>query len=278
MPPGFYDFAARFLGNRLRLVGDKAHKFAELMNADSDDDMYRRLISYWQNSIAMVKGACPEETTLVRATRQFSRLSFTERMMATETLTYLPDDIMVKVDRASMGVSLESRAPFLHHELVELAWSLPSDCKIRNGKGKWLLRQVLDRYVPRELIDRPKMGFAVPIDSWLRGPLREWAEPLFLASRPPARLGRAPAGAQASRRGRLLRGRADQKALERAPERAAELAVSALVRPDVPELAGREPTGGLADALEVLIEQVVRVTMQQLRHLNELNELERTLA
>lgn len=179
MPPAFYDFAARLVGNRLRLVGDKAHKFAELMNAETDDDMYRRLISYWQNSLAMVKGACPEETILARATRQFSKLPFTERMMATETLTYLPDDIMVKVDRAAMGVSLESRAPFLHHELVELAWSLPPDCKIRNGKGKWLLRQVLDRYVPRELIERPKMGFAVPIDSWLRGPLRDWAEPLL---------------------------------------------------------------------------------------------------
>jgi asparagine synthase (glutamine-hydrolysing) len=134
------------------------------------------LVSHWEPR-ELVLGADEPDTALKRSWPGID--SFTGQMMAWDSVTYLPDDILVKVDRAAMAVSLETRIPFLDHRVIELAWRLPLSLKIQNGEGKWILRQVLYRYVPRALVERPKMGFGVPIDVWLRGPLREWAETLL---------------------------------------------------------------------------------------------------
>jgi asparagine synthase (glutamine-hydrolysing) len=159
--------------------GDKIAKIAQVLAVDSPESMYRELVSHWKDPAGMVRQACEPATALTDRAQWASLPDFTQRMMFFDTVTYLPDDILVKVDRASMGVSLEAREPLLDHRIVEFAWSLPLTMKIRNGEGKWALRQVLYQYVPKELIERPKMGFGIPIDSWLRGPLREWAEALL---------------------------------------------------------------------------------------------------
>jgi len=130
-----------------------------------------------------VPGAQEPRTLHDEARMRFPDRPLVERMMYTDALTYLPDDIMVKVDRAAMAVSLETRAPFLDHRVVELAWRLPLRAKVRDGEGKWALRRLAYRHVPRALLDRPKQGFGVPIDSWLRGPLRQWAGDLLSPER-----------------------------------------------------------------------------------------------
>ncbi len=168
---------------RLANLGDKLHKGAGVLGCDSLDALYLRLVSHWDTPSSLVVGGHEPDTLLTTPDTPFSSLCGIERMMALDTLTYLSDDILVKVDRAAMGVSLETRVPFLDHRILEFAWSLPLSMKIRNGQGKWILRQVLYKYVPKELIERPKMGFGVPIDSWLRGPLRDWAENLLDESR-----------------------------------------------------------------------------------------------
>lgn len=157
-------------------VGDRLHKLAEVLVIRNAEELYRELMSHWKFPAALV-GAAYEPPTVLTDRARWPRLpNLFDEMMCLDMESYLPDDILVKVDRASMGVSLEARIPLLDHRLIELVWRLPSQMKIHNGTGKRLLRQVLHQYVPAQLVERPKMGFGVPIDSWLRGPLREWGE------------------------------------------------------------------------------------------------------
>lgn len=169
------------LGQKVRLAGEKLHKIGHRLLRPRDlDDLYVALVSEWLEPETAVHDAGEPLATIVTDRRQWPALSDgVARMMAMDAITYLPDDILVKVDRAAMASSLETRAPFLDHRVVEYAWRLPMHLKIRNGKGKWLLRELVARHVPPELFERPKMGFGIPINAWLRGPLRDWAEALL---------------------------------------------------------------------------------------------------
>jgi len=165
---------------QLRRPGDQAHKLAGVLGGGSDGAMYERMVSIWADvSDASTAAGAPEDLLSDHWRDAAGTDSPEHRMMFVDMLTYLSDDILCKVDRAAMAVSLETRVPFLDHRIVEFAWRLPLHFKIRNGEGKWILRQVLHRYVPPSLVERPKMGFGVPLDAWLRGPLREWAEDLL---------------------------------------------------------------------------------------------------
>ena len=162
-----------------RTPGDKLHKLAEVIAVDDPAALYLGLVSQWKRPEEIVLGATEPVTILTNRADWPPVSTFPERMMFLDMVTYLPGDILTKVDRASMATSLEARVPLLDHRVVEFAAALPLSMKVRHGQGKWILRQVLDAYVPRTLIDRPKTGFGVPIDSWLRGPLRGWAEDLL---------------------------------------------------------------------------------------------------
>jgi len=170
-----------FPGNhRIARLGDKAYKLAHRMKTVSSlDDLYRSLVTEWPKDIDLVKGARSLQTQLDNSALVAGLTDAEHRMMLWDSLTYLPDDILTKVDRAAMAVSLETRIPFLDFRVVELAWRCPLEMKIKDGQGKHLLRQVLYKYVPKELIERPKAGFAIPVGQWLRGPLRDWAEALL---------------------------------------------------------------------------------------------------
>lgn len=165
---------------RVPYPGDKMHKLAEVMAVGSQQALYTHLVSHWKEPEELVIGAKEPLTALSDRSQWAVLPDFTRWMMYEDLVTYLPDDILTKVDRASMATSLEARVPFIDdHRVVEFAWRLPMSMKIRNGKSKWILRKLLYQYVPQTMIERPKMGFGVPIDSWLRGPLRDWAEDLL---------------------------------------------------------------------------------------------------
>ena len=175
----FGDAAGKVVpGLRVQRLGDKIHKGASMLCARTADDLYDMMLSLWRDPTRFVIGA-PADTAAAQCDPQLAGLDVVDRMMAQDMLGYLANDILVKVDRAAMAVSLETRVPLLDPDVVRFAWRLPLDFKVRGSTTKWLLRQVLYRHVPPALIDRPKMGFGVPLDSWLRGPLRDWAEELL---------------------------------------------------------------------------------------------------
>lgn len=182
IPPAAWDAASWPLRPLLpphlrhRAVGDKVHKFANLLDWESSGSLYRHFCTHWDG--ATIVGATEWPTPLTDG--KDSEISdFTERMMLMDQITYLPDDILVKVDRAAMASSLETRVPLLDHRIAEFSWKIPLHMKFRDGQGKWILRQVLKRYIPESLFNRPKMGFTIPLADWLRGPLRDWAEALL---------------------------------------------------------------------------------------------------
>ena len=163
-------------------VGDKMHKAAALLGQRDPNAFYRQLVTHWEPaavapSAAEPRGILFDESVAADFPELLSRMQFLD------LVTYLPDDILTKVDRASMAVALEARVPLIDHRVVEYAWRLPERLKIRNGKSKWALRQILDRHVPRTITERPKMGFGIPLGEWLRGPLRDWAEHLLCERR-----------------------------------------------------------------------------------------------
>jgi len=181
----FFRTADVFLPERIRRrrPGEQIHRFADILSEDSRQAIYRRILSHWDPPEQVVMGALEPPTALTDPRRRAELSDFTLQMMFMDLVSYLPDDILTKVDRASMAVSLEARVPLLDHRVVEFAWRLPMSLRIRDGQEKWLLRQVLYKYVPARLVDRPKMGFGMPVGEWLRGSLRDWADALLAPDR-----------------------------------------------------------------------------------------------
>jgi len=177
--------ARPLLPKRLRHVpfGDKLHKLAEVVAAPGMESLYLTLMSHWKQPEQIVIGGHDPQTSITNMAGWPRVTDFTHRMMHLDMETYLPGDILTKVDRAAMGVSLEGRIPLLDTQLIEFAWRVPYSMKVRDGKGKWLMRETLYRHVPKAMIDRPKRGFGVPLEHWLRGELRDWAEDLLSESR-----------------------------------------------------------------------------------------------
>lgn len=189
VPAGDWNVLARPIspllpkGLRLSNIGDKLHKGANVLDAASADALYYALVAHWNDAPDIVKGASEPPTLSNGGLKIEGAFNDIERMMLLDLLTYLPGDILAKVDRAAMAVSLETRTPYLDPQVIDFAWHLPVGYKLRGGQTKWPLRQILEKYVPAELIDRPKVGFGVPLDSWLRTSLRDWAEDLLDADK-----------------------------------------------------------------------------------------------
>ncbi len=171
----------RRLPDRFKLdtPGDRIHKLADVIASNGPEDMYQLLISHWNKPEKLVINSMEPSSNLIQHPWLTRHKDFTHQMMYFDLINYLPNDILTKVDRASMGVGLEARVPLLDHRIVEFAWRLPLSMKIKGGQGKWIFRKVLELYVPRQLFNRPKTGFAIPIDTWLRTDLRAWAEELL---------------------------------------------------------------------------------------------------
>lgn len=164
---------------KIKHLKDRIPKFARLISAPDWLTFYDRIITQGNYPKPLVLNAPDSIGFLKRYKNNLEGLSLPKQMMYIDTMLYLPDDILAKVDRASMAVSLEARVPFLDHRLVEFAWQVPFEYKLRNRQGKWILRELLYKYVPKSLIDKPKSGFGVPIEYWLKGPLSDWAENLL---------------------------------------------------------------------------------------------------
>lgn len=177
VPPYTWDAIGGILGQTR--MGEKIHKSANFLNVNTVSDLYSKFVSRWSESNSIVIGS--DRSHYITALT--SNIDAVEHMMLMDTVCYLPDDILVKIDRAAMSVGLETRVPMLDYRIIEFAWSLPLSYKLRDGVTKWPLRELLYRHLPRSLIERPKVGFGVPIGQWLRGPLREWAEALLNDSR-----------------------------------------------------------------------------------------------
>jgi asparagine synthase (glutamine-hydrolysing) len=164
-------------------ISDRLPKFSDLMKEETFGNFYRHQVSLYNDPQSIVINGSEPRTDISLIDELPESMNYLDRMMYTDSVTYLPGDILTKVDRASMAVSLEARVPFLDHRVVELAWSAPLNLKYKNGDGKWLLKQLLNQHVPLEMFERPKKGFSVPIEEWLRGPLRDWSEELLSTSR-----------------------------------------------------------------------------------------------
>jgi asparagine synthase (glutamine-hydrolysing) len=184
-PERFWEAGARLIPARRRppRIGERAGKLAQFLRQPDAISIYRQQHSHWANPDSMLREGRESGDPLKLSQAPGNFVDFIQRMQYLDATTYLPDDILTKVDRASMAVSLEARVPILDHRVVEHVWRLPPSLRFRDGRGKWLLRQILERHLPRELIDRPKKGFSIPTGAWLRGPLRDWSEDLLSEER-----------------------------------------------------------------------------------------------